>query len=155
MRRRLGRRCLQENVSAEMRALQTEPWEMIEKTVVRGDRAERQLENLVAALGRQTTGCGPPRDTGWRSCLARDPAQAFPYESLFSEVRRNLAERALGAEIDFHVEHVENGTKRNGHNPKTVNTDRGTIPISAAAGSSCPTSAGELGACQVKGLLVG
>ena len=59
----------------------------------------------------------------------RDPAEAFLDTGLFSELRRRLAERALGAELDFHLEHEDSGNTRNGHNRKTVHTEHDSMRV--------------------------
>ncbi len=59
----------------------------------------------------------------------RDPAEAFGDPALFSELRKRIAERALGAELDFHLKTSDDGNTRNGHNRKTVYTESSKMDI--------------------------
>ena len=61
-----------------------------------------------------------------------DLAGLFHSGELFAELRRKLAERILDAEMDVHLSQPEervSGNMRNGHNPKTVVTDSGPMPL--------------------------
>lgn len=59
----------------------------------------------------------------------RDPAEVFRDEDLFMALRKKVAERALRAEIDFHLQGSGDGNTRNGHNRKTVYTEHGRLPL--------------------------
>lgn len=61
-----------------------------------------------------------------------DLSGLFHSGELFAELRRKLAERILDAEMDVHLSQPEEriaGNVRNGHNPKTVVTDSGPMPL--------------------------
>jgi putative transposase len=61
-----------------------------------------------------------------------DPSQLFHGGELWLELRRKLAERILDAEMDEHLSRPEeriSGNMRNGHNPKTVVTESGPMPL--------------------------
>ena len=57
----------------------------------------------------------PPRPSAIRTC--------------FSALRRKIAERALGAELDFHLDTCDDGNPRHGHNRKTVHAAHGSMHI--------------------------
>ena len=62
----------------------------------------------------------------------RDPQELFPTGELFDELKRQLAERMLDAEMDHHLtqpDEMAAGNTRNGHNHKTVLTSTRTMPI--------------------------
>ena len=59
----------------------------------------------------------------------RDPAEAFRDPHLFSALRRKIAERALGAELDFHLDTYDDGNPRRGHNRKTVHAAHGSMHV--------------------------
>uniref|UniRef100_UPI0018FE3994 transposase n=1 Tax=Azospirillum brasilense TaxID=192 RepID=UPI0018FE3994 len=59
-----------------------------------------------------------------------DPKSAFAKDGLLDELKKALAERALNAEIDHHLESGEpdgRSNSRNGYGRKTVLTDTGKI----------------------------
>lgn len=61
-----------------------------------------------------------------------DPKSAFAKDGLLDELKKALAERALNAEIDHHLESGEPGGRsnsRNGYGRKTVLTDTGKIAL--------------------------
>lgn len=61
-----------------------------------------------------------------------DPKSAFAKDGLFDELKKALAERALNAEIDHHLESGEpdgRPNSRNGYGRKTVLTDTGKVAI--------------------------
>src|SRR5512134_1023362 len=61
-----------------------------------------------------------------------DPKSAFAKDGLLDELKKALAERALKAELDHHLETGEpdgRGNSRNGYGRKTVLTDTGKIAI--------------------------
>ncbi len=61
-----------------------------------------------------------------------DLAGLFHSGELFAELRRKLAERILDTEMEVHLSQPEErvaGNSRNGHNPKTVLTDTGSMPL--------------------------
>ena len=62
----------------------------------------------------------------------RDPAEAFRDPHLFAALRRKIAERALGAELDLYLDTCDDGNPRHGHNRKTVDAAHGgmhgTVP---------------------------
>ena len=63
----------------------------------------------------------------------RDPQVALGRDGLIDELKRALAERALNAEMDHHLdgEAAEGrGNSRNGYGRKTLLTDSGKLPIS-------------------------
>lgn len=61
----------------------------------------------------------------------RDAASAFNDPGLFDALKKALAERALKAEMDHHLEtEAPEGTSRNGYGRKTVLTDSGSIELS-------------------------
>src|SRR5215213_7331306 len=63
----------------------------------------------------------------------RDPQAALGRDGLVDELKRALAERALNAEMDHHLdgEAAEGrGNSRNGYGRKTLLTDSGKLPIS-------------------------
>jgi putative transposase len=62
----------------------------------------------------------------------RDPQAALGKDGLIDELKRALAERALNAEMDHHLdaEAAESrGNSRNGYGKKTLLTDSGKLPI--------------------------
>jgi putative transposase len=61
-----------------------------------------------------------------------DAKTAFEKDGLLDELKKALAERALNAEIDHHLESGEadgRANSRNGYGQKTVLTDTGKIPL--------------------------
>ncbi|NUB25089.1 IS256 family transposase [Azospirillum brasilense] len=61
-----------------------------------------------------------------------DPKSAFAKDGLLDELKKALAERALNAEIDHHLESGEpdgRSNSRNGYGRKTVLTDTGKIAL--------------------------
>src|SRR5918994_4837327 len=63
----------------------------------------------------------------------RDPQAAFDQGGLVDELKRALAERALNAEMDHHLDgEAAEGrpNSRNGYGQKTLLTDGGKLPIS-------------------------
>src|SRR5512144_2847860 len=61
-----------------------------------------------------------------------DPKSAFAKDGLLDELKKALAERALKAELDHHLENGEpdgRGNSRNSYGRKTVLTDTGKIAI--------------------------
>ena len=62
----------------------------------------------------------------------RDPQAALGKDGLVDELKRALAERALNAEMDHHLDgEAAEGrvNSRNGYGPKTLLTDSGKLPI--------------------------
>src|SRR3954453_1088505 len=61
----------------------------------------------------------------------RDPQAALGKDGLVDELKRALAERALNAEMDHHLdgEAAEGLASRNGYGKKTLLTDSGKLPI--------------------------
>ncbi len=57
----------------------------------------------------------------------RDRAQVLREPSVILELYRKLAERALQAEMAYHLDHCEDPNTRNGHNRKTVHTEHGSM----------------------------
>lgn len=61
----------------------------------------------------------------------RNAASSFNDPGLFDALKKALAERALKAEMDHHLEtEAPEGTSRNGYGRKTVLTDSGSIELS-------------------------
>ena len=63
----------------------------------------------------------------------RDPQAALGKDGLVDELKRALAERALNAEMDHHLDGEAAGGRvnsRNGYGQKTLLTDSGKLPIS-------------------------
>ena len=59
-----------------------------------------------------------------------DAAAALDHGGLLDSLKKALAERVLGAEMDYHLGHDEQaGNSRNGYGRKTVITDTGKIEI--------------------------
>lgn len=58
-----------------------------------------------------------------------DPKSAFDAGGLLDDLKKALAERALNAEMDHHLETGEPGNSRNGYGRKTVTTDTGKIAL--------------------------
>src|SRR5215212_9920074 len=59
-----------------------------------------------------------------------DAQSAFAKDGLLDELKKALAERALNAEMDHHLDQEsETGNIRNGYGCKTVLTDTGTIDM--------------------------
>ena len=59
-----------------------------------------------------------------------DAKTAFDKDGLLDELKKALAERALNAEMDHHLDAGEgNGNSRNGYGRKTVLTETGKIEI--------------------------
>ena len=59
-----------------------------------------------------------------------DAQSAFVKDGLLDELKKALAERALNAEMDHHLnQESETGNTRNGYGRKTVLTDTGTIDL--------------------------
>jgi putative transposase len=58
-----------------------------------------------------------------------DPKTAFDADGLLDDLKKALAERALNAEMDRHLETGEPGNSRNGYGRKTVTTDTGRIVL--------------------------
>ena len=61
-----------------------------------------------------------------------DPREAIRSGSLFAELQKSLAERALEAEMEAHLESEEeagSGNHRNGHNRKRVLTGMGSVEL--------------------------
>ena len=59
-----------------------------------------------------------------------DPAQVFADGGLFDDLMKAVAERALDAEMDAHLEgEGSGGNHRNGHNRKRVLTDEGALDL--------------------------
>jgi putative transposase len=59
-----------------------------------------------------------------------DPQALFSKDGLVDQLKKRLAERALNAEIDHHLEQDEEaGNHRNGYSRKTVTTDTGKLEI--------------------------
>ena len=61
-----------------------------------------------------------------------DPAEAFRNGDLLTELRKAVAERALDAEMQAHLEdehEAGSGNHRNGHNRKRVLTDGGAMDV--------------------------
>ena len=61
-----------------------------------------------------------------------DPVEAFHNGELLGELRKAVAERALGAEMDLHLDEERASGSRNhcnGHNRKRVLTDRGSMDV--------------------------
>ena len=61
-----------------------------------------------------------------------DPAQAFRNGDLLTELRKAVAERALDAEMQVHLEKEResgSGNHRNGHNRKRVLTEGGGMDV--------------------------
>src|ERR671939_1190605 len=58
-----------------------------------------------------------------------DPKTAFAKDGLLDELKKALAERALNAEMDHHLEADGRGNSRNGYGKKTVLTDTGRIEL--------------------------
>src|SRR3954468_21700044 len=67
-----------------------------------------------------------------RLLAGRDPQSALGRDSLVKELKRSLAERALNAEMDHHLdgEAAEGrSNSRNGYGRKTLLTETGKLPI--------------------------
>jgi putative transposase len=58
-----------------------------------------------------------------------DPKTAFDPNGLLDELKKALAERALNAEMDHHLNGDETGNSRNGYGRKTVVTDTGKLDL--------------------------
>ena len=59
-----------------------------------------------------------------------DAATALDQGGLLDSLKKALAERVLGAEMDYHLGHeAQAGNNRNGYGRKTVITDTGKIEI--------------------------
>jgi putative transposase len=58
-----------------------------------------------------------------------DPKTAFDKDGLLDGLKKALAERALNAEMDHHLNSAEPGNTRNGYGKKTVLTDTSRIEI--------------------------
>ena len=59
-----------------------------------------------------------------------DPAEVFRSGRLVDDLKKAVAERALDAEMDAHLEHEPaSGNHRNGHNRKRVLTDEGAMEL--------------------------
>ena len=59
-----------------------------------------------------------------------DPAEVFRSGTLVDDLKKAVAERALDAEMDVHLEHESaSGNHRNGHNRKQVLTDEGAMEL--------------------------
>ena len=59
-----------------------------------------------------------------------DPAEVFRSGRLVDDLKKAVAERALDAEMDAHLEHESvSGNHRNGHNRKQVLTDEGAMEL--------------------------
>src|SRR6059058_2883919 len=58
-----------------------------------------------------------------------DAQSAFAKNGLLDELKKALAERALNAEMDHHLEGDGRGNSRNGYGRKTVLTDTGQIEL--------------------------
>jgi putative transposase len=58
-----------------------------------------------------------------------DPKTGFDPNGLLDELKKALAERALNAEMDHHLNGDETGNSRNGYGRKTVVTDTGKIEL--------------------------
>jgi putative transposase len=58
-----------------------------------------------------------------------DPKTAFDANGLLDDLKKALAERALNAEMDHHLETGEPGNSRNGYGRKTVTTDSGKLAL--------------------------
>src|SRR5687768_10412939 len=58
-----------------------------------------------------------------------DPKTAFDKDGLLDGLKKALAERALNAEMDYHLNRAEPGNTRNGYGKKTVLTDTSRIEI--------------------------
>ncbi len=59
-----------------------------------------------------------------------DPAEVFRNGILIDDLKKAVAERALDAEMDAHLEHEPAwGNHRNGHNRKRVLTDEGAMEV--------------------------
>src|ERR687894_375833 len=68
-----------------------------------------------------------------RLLAGRDPQAALGKDGLVDELKRALAERALNAEMDHHLDgEAAEGrpNSRNGYGQKTLLTDSGKLPIS-------------------------
>jgi putative transposase len=62
-----------------------------------------------------------------------DPKTSFEQDGLVNELKKALAERALNAELDHHLEQDAEqaaGNHRNGSSPKTVLTDSAKLTLS-------------------------
>ena len=61
-----------------------------------------------------------------------DPAEVFTDGGLLDDPKEAVAERALDAEMDAHLEGERSGgNHRNGHNRKRVLTDEGALELAA------------------------
>jgi putative transposase len=58
-----------------------------------------------------------------------DPKTAFDKDGLLDGLKKALAERALNAEMDHHLDGAEPGNSRNGYGKKTVLTDTSRLRI--------------------------
>jgi len=58
-----------------------------------------------------------------------DAKTAFDANGLLDELKKALAERALNAEMDHHLDGDESGNSRNGYGRKTVITDSGKLEL--------------------------
>ena len=58
-----------------------------------------------------------------------DPKTVFDPNGLLDTLKKALAERALNAEMDHHLDGGEAGNSRNGYGRKTVITDTGKIEL--------------------------
>ena len=58
-----------------------------------------------------------------------DPKAAFDTNGLLDDLKKALAERALNAEMDYHLAADEAGNIRNGYGRKTVTTETGRLEL--------------------------
>ena len=92
-----------------------------------------------------------------RLLAGRDPAEAFRSGELSDDLKKAVAERALDAEMEAHLERDEEragGNHRNGHNRKRVLTESGAMDLevpraTARAASSRGWWRSTRGGCRV------
>ena len=84
-------------------------------------------------MATRTARKGPISDELLDQLLAgQDPAEAFRSGELIDDLKKAVAERALDAEMEAHLEREgeqDAGNHRNGHNRKRVLTDTGAMDL--------------------------
>ena len=83
--------------------------------------------------GRPVPGCAGRQAQVDELLKDTDPKQVFSSDGLLAEIKKALAERMMGAEIDRHLEAEaaasggQSGNHRNGYGKKTVITDTSQV----------------------------